>query len=492
MAESAKVNSTPVSYYIKLLVCLIFMFLFNRIVPSWGGITPIGLSAIGIFIGLILMIVFDFGLIPSTCLAMFAIVHSGFMTGSELIGSTIGNSTVVQLFFMFSVCNSLIQTGAGEFLAKWMLSRKAIQGRPMLFLFVLMVVGWMCGPFMGTSGLILLYTIMDYVNKTLGYEEESDFNMMTRIGLQSACMIGMAFLPFKGITLAIFTSIAGALEAAGIQTNYAYYMLGSGIIGLLYCIGFLLCMRLIFRVDVSRLQNLDITRMEGMENLKITRPQIYSILFTIAAILYTIIGLILPAGAFKDYFSSIGLWLWAALMLGLMSLIRYQGQPVINPDKLMARIMWGVALATAAFTAVGGMLSNNDLGVKAWIAQTLSPIFGGMSFPVFILVVVAIATIVTNFFSNMATGLIIGSAVAPFCVEYCSSLGINGTFICLGLVSASMFAFLTMAAAGPAPLLLSQEPFVKKPGYIWTHGGPALIMGLIIIWLVSTAGAFIF
>ena len=82
MAESAKVNSTPVSYYIKLLVCLIFMFLFNRIVPSWGGITPIGLSAIGIFIGLILMIVFDFGLIPSTCLAMFAIVHSGFMTGS--------------------------------------------------------------------------------------------------------------------------------------------------------------------------------------------------------------------------------------------------------------------------------------------------------------------------------------------------------------------------------------------------------------------------
>jgi len=490
MASTSK--TTPVSYYVKLAVCLAFLFLFNKIVPSWGGITPIGMASIGIFIGLILMIVFNFGLIPASLIAIFAVVHSGFVDGKDIIASTLGNSTVVQMFFMFSVCNSMIQTGAGEFLAKWMLSRKAIQGHPILFLFVLLVVGWMCGPFLGSAGLILLYTIMDYVDATLGYDAESDFSMMTRIGLQSCCMIGMAFLPFKGITLAIFTTIAGALEAVGLETNYALYMLGGAVIGILYIIGYLVIMKFVFRVDVSKLQNLDMTKMEGMENLKMTRQQRWAVVFTLAAILYTVALLIIPAGPVKDYFNKITLWLWSALMMAILCLIRVNGEPVVSADKLMARIQWGVALATAAFTVVGGMMSNNDLGVKAWIAATLSPIFGGMSFPVFMLVIVAIAALVTNFFSNMATGLIVGSAVAPFCVEYCQTLGINGSFICLGLITGAMFAYMTMAAAGPAPFLLAQDAFVKKPGYIWTHGGPMLIMGILVIWIVSTVGAFVF
>ena len=492
VTETSASNKTSASYYIKLLICILFMFFFNKIVPSWGGITETGVAAIGIFIGLVLMIVFDFGLIPATMMAVFAVVMTGFYDGNTVIGMTIGNATVVQLLFIFAVCNSLIQTGAGEFLAKWMLTRKSIQGRPMLFLFVLLFVGWICGPFMGTGGLVLLYTIMDYIIATLGYDPDSDFNMTTRIGLQTSCMLGMAFLPFKGITLAIYASIAGALEAAGIQTNYAYYMIFSFLIGILYCIGFLLIMRFVFRVDISRLKTLDVTKMEGMQNLRITPQQIISIIFTALAILYTLIQLILPDGALKTWYNGITLWLWAAFMLAILSLLRWEGKPVVNPEQLMGKVMWGVTLAVAAFTVVGSMLSNNDLGVRTWIGSVLSPIFGGMPFPVFVLVIVIVATVVTNFFSNLATGLIIGSAVAPFCVEYCNSLGVNGTFICLALVSSCMFAYLTMAACGPAPILLSQEPFVKKPGYIWSHGIPPFILGIILIWALSTIGAYIF
>lgn len=489
---AANQQATPVSYYIKLFICIMFLFFFNKLVPAWGGITDTGMASIGIFIGLVLMIVFNFGLIPSSLIAIFAVVHSGFLNGTDVIGQTIGNGSTVQLFFTFSICNSLIQTGAGAFIAKWMLSRRVIQGRPMVFCFVLLLAGWLSGPFMGSAGLVLIYTIMDYINDTLGYEKDSDFNMMTRIGLQSAGMIGMAFLPFKGVTLAIFTSIAGALESVGIETNYAYYMLGGAVIALLYCFAFLMAMRYLFRVDLGRLEALDITRMEGMSDLKITRPQVYSIVFSMAAILYTVVQLFLPRGAFQEYFSGITLWLWAALMMSVLALLRYKGKPVVEPEQMMEKIMWGVVLATAAFTVVGGMMSNKDLGVRSWIASALNPIFGNMPFPVFMLVIVIIAALVTNFFSNMATGLIVGSTVAPFCIEYCETLGVNGSFICLALISAAMFAFLTMAAAGPAPLLLSQEPFVKKPGYIWSHGLPVLVMGVLVIWTVSTVGAYVF
>ena len=147
-----------------------------------------------------------------------------------------------------------------------------------------------------------------------------------------------------------------------------------------------------------------------------------------AAILYTVVQLFLPRGAFQEYFSGITLWLWAALMMSVLALLRYKGKPVVEPEQMMEKIMWGVVLAT----------------------------------------------------------------VAPFCIEYCETLGVNGSFICLALISAAMFAFLTMAAADPAPLLLSQEPFVKKPGYIWSHGLPVLVMGVLVIWTVSTVGAYVF
>ena len=476
-------KGTPASYYIKLLVCFACMFGFKYI-PGWAGITPEGMAAIGIFIGLVLMIVFNFGLIASCTIAIFAVVNTGFYTGSTIITQTIGNASVVQMIFMYAVCNSMMQTGAGEFVAKWLLSRKWIQGRPIVFSCMMLFVGWLCGPFMGSAGLILLYGILDYVDDTLGYSHEDSFSMMLRLGAQSACMVGMAFLPFKGITLTIFTAIASALEAVGITTNFAYYMIGSAVIAVLYIAGFIFLMLAIFKCDASKIKNLDMTKMEGMDNLKATPQQIYSMVFTLLAIIYTLVSLVLPAGAFKTWYSNIALWVWAALMLGILSLIRYEGKPVINADALMAKLQWGIILATAAFTVIGGMLANKDLGVRGWIVSIMNPIFSNMSYPIFILVICFVAAVVTNFFSNMATGLIIGAIVAPFAVVYCQSLGVNGTFIALALVQSAMFAFLTMAAAGPAPMLLAQEAFVKKPSFIWTHGVPALIWGVICTWIV--------
>ena len=46
VTETSASNKTSASYYIKLLICILFMFFFNKIVPSWGGITETGVAAI--------------------------------------------------------------------------------------------------------------------------------------------------------------------------------------------------------------------------------------------------------------------------------------------------------------------------------------------------------------------------------------------------------------------------------------------------------------
>lgn len=490
MAEAK--GKTSAAYWIKFLICLLLMFCF-RFINLGGGITTQGSAAIGIFVGLVLMIVWNFGLIQATCLAFAAVVCTGVYNGNTLIGQTIGSSMVVQMLFMFSICNSLLYTGAGEFIAKWLLSRKWIQGKPVIFCMMMLFVAWLSGPFMGMSGLILLYTIMDNVDDIIGIKHTDNFSMMLRMGIQATEMLGSAFLPFLGIVLAIFNGINVALAEAGIVTNYALYMLGSFVISMLFILGFIALMLFIFRDNVKPLRELDISKIEGMQDLKITKQQKCAIIFTLLAVLYTIISLVAgTTSAFGKFFSDIGLWVWAALMLSLIGIVRVEGKPVVSPDALMSKIMWGAVLACAAFSVVGGMLSNPEFGVRGWITNILGPVFTGMGFPVFLLFIIVITSVITNFFSNMATGLIIGSLVAPFCVLYCNSLGVNGTFMCLGLVQGSMFAYLTMAAAGPAPLLLAQDCFVARPGFIWKRGVPALVLGIICNYVVCLLFSFIF
>lgn len=488
MAKEKRTDSLGI-YLAKLLVGVFFMFVFGYVCPSWGGIAQQGICAIGIFIGTVWLIVMEFDLIPATLLSLVACLLSGFYTGNSLMTSTFGSSTIVQLFFCYAMCQALIMTGAGEFFAKWIISRKFVQGKPFLFNSAFMIACFILGGFVGTvGGLLLSYTIQDYIKDTLGYPEDSDWNMMTCLGLQTSAMIGSALLPFKGIALSIFTNITKPLSEMGVELNFALYMISIVIFFVVYMIGFNVLSLYVFRIDVERMKTFDINQRDDMKNLKITKAQALVSLAVLCGMLYSIALLIIPKGtAVYGVLNNIGQPFWFALMVAIISLIRVDGKPVIKPEAMFSKIFWGVVLAVAAFSAIGAMLSNDDLGVKAWLTELLGPVFEGMAFPVFMLVLVGVATVITNFFSNLATGIIIGSLVAPFVVNYSTVNGYNPSIIGASLCCACFFAYLTMAAAGPAPLLLGREGYTKRPTFIWSHGVPVMIMGIALMWVVFTA-----
>lgn len=492
---SAAKKQQSIGVYIgKLIVGLFFLFGFGYICPPWGGITQQGISAIGIFIGTVWLIVMEFNLVPSCILSLIACLLSGFYTSATLFTSTFGSSTIVQLFFCYALCQALIITGAGEFFAKWIISRKAIQGKPFLFSAAFMVAVFCLGAFVGTvGGLLLAYTIQDYIKDTLGYSEDSDWHMMTCMGLQTSAMIGSSLLPFKGIALSIFNSIMEPLAALGFELNFAIYMISILVVSAIYIVVFNLLSIYVFRIDMSKLKAFDITSMEGMKDLKITKQQKIVSLVVLCGMLYSIVLLFIPkSSGVYIWLNGIGQPLWFAFMVSIICLVQVDHKPIVNPEQLFGKIFWGVVLAIAAFSAVGAMLSNNDLGVKAWLTAILGPMFEDMAFPVFMFVLVGVATVITNFFSNLATGLIIGSLVSPFVVTYATVNGYNGSVIGAALTCACFFAYLTMASAGPAPLLLGKEGYTKRPAFIWTHGVPVMIAGIAIMWVVFTGFAVVF
>lgn len=138
---------------------------------------------------------------------------------------------------------------------------------------------------------------------------------------------------------------------------------------------------------------------------------------------------------------------------------------------------WGFIATIGMFMILGGTLSGNDLGVKTWLTDIMSPLFSNMPFPIFMLVIILVCGIITNFFSNMATGIIVSSITMPFIAVFASQ-GIDASIIAAAIAYTSMFAFMTYAAAGPAPILLGREGIETR--FIWTKGLFTLVVHIVI------------
>ena len=138
---------------------------------------------------------------------------------------------------------------------------------------------------------------------------------------------------------------------------------------------------------------------------------------------------------------------------------------------------WGFITTVGIFSVLGGALSSDALGIKAWLTDILGPMFSNMSWPVFVLLIVVVCSVVTNFFSNMATGVIVASLTAPFSAAFADA-GINVSVIGAAIAYSSMFAYLTYAAAGPAPILLGREGIESK--FIWTKGLITMVLYIVV------------
>lgn len=481
-------------YYSILITGLFFIFIFGYLCPVWGTVTRTGVQCIGIFIGSVLLLCTGYGAATASLLGLFAILLTGYYDSKSIVAATLGSTTVFQLCMIYCLCASINDCGAGEVIARWMISRKQIQGRPLLFTFIFFTAMFLGGVLIGTTGTIIFcYTIVNSIRETLGYDKNSRWYKWMLLGSYASTCVGSPVLPFKGIALIIFSSVTAAMAEAGIALDYGSYMIPVILFAILFVIMLTLSMKYLFRVDLSKLEHLDITKMEGMDEIRLNRKQVVILTAFIIGILYTIVLLFLPK-SMPGYkmIAGIGQHMWFAFIIAALALVRLDKETIFNPEKYFKiGVSWGIVLAVCLFSVLGGMLSAEDIGFKAWIQVTLQPVFGNMPFFWFMAVVFCITCVITNFFSNTAIGLIMTSISAPFVIQYIADLGINGSVVTAAIATAAMMAYLTMAASGTAPLLHAQEAIQDDPKFVWTDGLGLLALFIVLGTVVFSAFAFI-
>lgn len=205
-AKGGLTNLTPVKV-VHIVISLAIMILFKFIVPASDPLTPLGVEVIGIFLGMLYgWLIANDSFWPSI-FGLILLGLSDYSTVGGVLKDGFGNSTVLLIFFFYAFTNIISSAGITEYVARWIVSRKVVQGRP--YLLTLMIFLAMCALVIMIScaaATMVIFPIIKEVCRLYGVKPGNKWASFTLVG--TIC-VGCSFymlLPFKSLPAVVFSS----------------------------------------------------------------------------------------------------------------------------------------------------------------------------------------------------------------------------------------------------------------------------------------------
>lgn len=485
MSSSLAGGRKNVGYYLWVVIALCFIFLFSVVVPPFAGITEVGVGVLGVFLGVLLITIATGETFWPAIMGLFGLIICGYSTSSGLLASWFGNATIQQIIWVMALTGAVTESGAVNVLARKVLKIRALKGHPMrlivgLFLTVLVCSALVSSP---TTMLLLWYPILDGICDMCGVEKDSDLKRELLLGIYISAM-GAYVLPFKGVHLSSIAIISGIMESSGLTFNNALYLVTATLVVLAFVLAYALFIRFVWKTDLSALKNFDVDKMNLTEaDLKMNFKQKVLLGFMVFGIIFLLASMVLPDDSIiTAFYNKVGsTWIWIVLFAILCMVRDKEGKSFINGVKLLqSKTMWGIVAVAGCFTICGSAIASDELGIKDAIASFLAPVLGSASWPIMVILCVAISTIFTNITNGMPVSFTINAVCIPLaCTMQMNGEG-NATILGVATILASMCAFLTNGSIAYATVLLGREEMTNK--FIFTKG---VVTNIIFIVLAS-------
>ncbi len=468
---------------IQIVIAILIMFVAGYFIPTWGPVTRMGVQYFCVLVGWIYMcILLNHMLLPSA-LVLTALLVPGYYTPAKLVATTFGNTITILMIFIFILVYIFQQTKTGEYIVRWILSRKIIQGRPYLFtaFFLLSVI--VIGGVIGSFGIILLVmALLTGIIEVSGIRKDDDwvrFILISTVALSGSTEVFYPFKPYSILYMGIFDQ---QLAAIGTSCDGNAWLITSVIMALFSFIILMLGARFLFHFDLTELEGLDVSKIQTDEFKKINKKQIIVLTAVFVSFFYPFLQMLIPSGtSFYALANNVGQYFFMVAVVALLCLITVDGEPIADiSDVFKNGVNWAVILGVAAALAIGGALAANESGVSEWLLSIFSGIFDNMNIIASVIIIGVACCVVTQFFSNSATAIIFLTALAPLSVVL-SQKGINVAVLAALIGTSTLTACLLPSGSGQSAMTLGSD-LMEGTGQKWV-----LSKGIIILVLVGIA-----
>lgn len=457
-------KSKDMKYYIKSVIGLLIMFGFGQL-PPIDPLTPMGMRILGLFVGLIYLLC-AVDIVWPSMVGLIGLGLTGYCTVPEAIGSGFGSEMVWMMLILLVLAAGMSSSGLGEIAARWFITRKSLQSRPMLFTFVYMVTFGLCSLLVASfTSVVLAWSIFYSIADMVGYKKGERYSTMFIIGCFLSCIMYEGLFAFQSWWLVLASTFR---DVTGYSINYvAYFIIGFTIVTLVNVL-LVLSMKYIFKCDFDKISRVDVSTLER-QDMKLNF-QHKTLFFCFGLIVvYAFVTISLPADwPVIAFLNKISLGGWFALVLCFAMLVRWKGKPALNFVESAAEgINWNIIMMCAAMIPIAKAVTADGTGVSELLTNILSPVLEGMNPVVFIIAIIIIMMILTNIGSNMATGIVLMTVVIPFVKDYYFSPALIGMII----IFIATMGFILPGSSGMAPYLYAnpwiQVKDIYKYGLFW-------------------------
>ena len=165
-----------------------------------------------------------------------------------------------------------------------------------------------------------------------------------------------------------------------------------------------------------------------------------------------------PSAAVKSFLGAFGFCGLPMLAILLVLMIKADGEPIATMPQLARGMSWDILLTVASTQPLLAFVSSDDAGVKAMLSSLLEPIVSHLSPLVFVLFIMIICAVLTNFLNNMPVCLMF----YPIVMLYAPSLGLSVTGLISMLIIVSHLAFATPAASFYSLIAFGYTDWIKS------------------------------
>lgn len=482
---SAKTSNRKITNKdIYTIIGTLIIYGFGYICPAFGGITPLGMKMLGVLIGLIFMTCAGCNIIVSSLIALMAFVIHGYYNAATLVSTWVGSTTTFQIIFCGALCVALRKSGVMDVISKKMLMSKVCKGRPFMLMFMIMLAGFITSIFIaGAPFFLLFFTLMDSILEVSGFKKDDPFYPMALLAIYVSAYGGFLF-PWKGamaVTVGMFNSV---LEPFGMAFDSNLYMLIQIVTWVGFDVIFVLALKFLFRADLRKMESLDISKIESLQkipdkldfNMKVS---LGSLLFCVAYIIITsFLPKTMPGYAVITSLGAPLIWL---VPLSLFSLLRKDGKPIMNVAALAQESsLWMMIALVGSLTMLGKVTTDPELGIRGWMVELFTPLFGNMGIPALLLLVVVFTTVVTQVINGQVLTMGLTPVIGPIICTMVLEKGVaaNPTVALTVLSQSATVAFLTVSGSVSAAYLLNRKEITQK--FIFTKG--VAVLSIFMVW----------
>ena len=425
-----------IHYIIVALLCL-----FGQFIPGFAGITPLGMSILGCFVGA----VYGWITIDMIWPSMMGLLGLGLgPLGIDKVTATCFSSMpVLGLILCMGCVGVAMKTGAFDWLVSLLLGNKAMQGKPWITIWVVMLIAWPFGAFNPIIMMVVFGAFVTSILKACEVPYNDKLAVFWYLGCAFSLMLGQILLPFMGTGLTFYYSFVTMFP--NITMQFVPYIVFMIVMGVAMITMYVLIMKFIFRVDASPVAKY----CNECEVPKCTRDQKIALIIFVAFLAIVILSTT-NVSEFLKKFGLLGSCLTCSLVVAVIK--SENGGPLASLEELFHMCNWGQVFMIGLIMVFSTFMGGQDTGITGAMALLFTP-FMGLSPWVFIVVALVISVVLTNVANNM----LIGVMVMPFLVNFATQAGIEPTMIIVLLWIMVQFALATPAASPVTAVAMTQE-----------------------------------